>query len=116
MRFARRLLPIALCAALAAPGLATAAAQKAAQKLVGRTVTAGGANCQAALDAAIKDANEQLCRDYLDLTSGWSTRLGDRYDELTDHGKRSRPDVEEAIRQSFELEPREPPETRGRLP
>ena len=97
---------------------ATAAAQRAAQKLVGTTVTASGADCQAAADAAIKEANEQTCREYLDATSGWATRVGDRYDALTDHGKRTEPGVDEAIRRAFELEPRpeaaRPPD--GRTP
>jgi hypothetical protein len=84
---------------------APAVARAEAQKLVGRTVTASGANCGAAADAAIKEANEQFCKAYLDATSGWSTRVGTRYDDLTSHGKRSTPDVEEAIRRAFELEP-----------
>jgi hypothetical protein len=85
---------------------AEAAARAEAERLVGKTVTASGADCQAAADAAVKEANEQFCKAYLDATSGWSTRVGNRYDEVTDHGKRSRPDVEEGIRQSFELEPK----------
>jgi hypothetical protein len=76
-----------------------------AQKLVGRTVTARGDNCEAAADAAIKAANEEFCQAYLDATSAWSTRVGNRYDDITSHGKRSDPGVDEAIRQSFEQEP-----------
>lgn len=83
---------------------AAAAAQAEARKLVGRTVTATGNDCQSAVDAAVRAANEQFCKAYLDATSGWSTRVGNRYDELTDHGKRNRPGVDEAIRLSFEQE------------
>ena len=84
---------------------AAAAALAEARKLIGRTVTAHGDDCKAAADAAIKEANEKFCQAYLDATSGWSTRVGNRYDVLTSHGRRSRPDVDEAIRLSFEQEP-----------
>ena len=83
----------------------TAAALAEAQKLVGRTVTARGDTCEAAADAAVKAANEQFCQAYLDATSAWATRVGNRYDEITSHGKRSNPPVDEAIRQAFEREP-----------
>jgi hypothetical protein len=86
---------------------AAAAALAEAQKLIGRTVTARGDNCDAAADAAIKEANEQFCQAYLDATSGWSTRVGNRYDALTSHGKRSDPGVDEAIRLAFEREPQQ---------
>jgi hypothetical protein len=42
----------------------------------------------------------------MDATSGWSARLGNRYDEITDHGKRNRPGVDEAVRQVFEQVPK----------
>jgi hypothetical protein len=82
-----------------------AAALAEAQKLVGRTVTARGDTCQAAADAAIKEANERFCQAYMDATSAWATRVGNRYDEITSHGKRSDPPIDEAIRRAFEQEP-----------
>ena len=88
--------------------VAAAVARAEARKLVGRSFTARGDDCQAAADAAIKEANEQFCKAYLDATSGWSTRVGNRYDEITDHGKRNRPDEVEAIRLAFEREARPP--------
>ena len=94
---------------------AAAVALAEAQKLIGHTVTARGDNCDAAADAAIREANEKFCQAYLEATSGWSTRVGNRYDDVTDHGKRSDPGVDEAIRVSFEREPqREPQEEAAR--
>lgn len=84
---------------------AVAAAVAEARKLIGRTTTAGGDNCEDDAIAAHAEAKEKFCDAYLDATSSWSTRVGNRYDELTSHGKRSDPGVDEAIRIAFEQEP-----------
>ena len=84
---------------------AAAAARAEAMKRIGQTVTASGDDCQAAADAAIRQANEEFCRAYLDATSGWATRVGNRYDVLTGHGKRDNPKADDAIRLAFEQEP-----------
>ena len=78
-------------------------------KLIGRSVTGKGADCAAAADAAVKDANHGFCAAYLERTSGWSSRVGDLYDEITDHGRRDDPPVDEAIAMAFrrKLESRE---------
>lgn len=77
------------------------AARDAARKWVGRTVTGRAENCPEAADTAVRDANHQFCQDYLEATSGWSSRVGDRYDEITDHGRRDVV-VKDAIAQAFD--------------
>ena len=80
---------------------AEAAAREAALRWVGRTVTGNAGDCAAAADAAVREANQKLCESYLEATSGWSGRVGDLYDEFTDHGRRDTPGVDEAIELSF---------------
>jgi hypothetical protein len=80
------------------------AARDAARQWAGRSVTGKGEDCAAAADAAVRDANHQFCQAYLEATSGWSSRVGDLYDEITDHGRRDGPAGEEAIRLAFERE------------
>jgi hypothetical protein len=78
------------------------AARQAAAKWVGRSVTGKGDDCAAAADAAVRDANHEFCTAYLEATSGWSSRVGDLYDEITDHGRRDSPAGEEAIQLAFQ--------------
>jgi hypothetical protein len=78
------------------------AAREAARRWIGKSVTGTAANCAAAADAAVREVNEQLCKSYLEATSGWSSRVGDRYDDITDHGRRDNPPVAEAIELAFE--------------
>ena len=80
------------------------AARCEAQKWVGRSVTGRGDSAAAAADEAVRDANHAFCQAYLDATSGWSGRVGDLYDDITDHGRRNRPSVDEAIPLAFERE------------
>ena len=82
------------------------AAREAARKWVGHTVTGRAENCPEAADTAVRDANHQFCRDYLEATSGWSSRVGDLYDAVTDHGRRDVA-VDDAIAQAFERDARE---------
>ena len=76
-------------------------ARDVASRWAGRSVTGKGEDCAAAADAAVRDANHQFCETYLQATSGWSGRVGDLYDEITDHGRRDTPEVEEAIELAF---------------
>jgi hypothetical protein len=92
--------------------IAAAAARSEAEKLVGKTITASGDDCEAAAAAAVKEAVQAFSRAYMDATADWASRVGNRYDEITRHGKRDEPNVEEAIRQAFEREPREKPRAR----
>ena len=78
------------------------AARAEAAKWVGRSVTGKAANCAAAADAAVRDANHRFCQGYLEATSGWSGRVGDLYDQITDHGRRSRPTAQDAVELAFE--------------
>jgi hypothetical protein len=77
------------------------AAQEEARKWIGRSVTGKGADCAAAADAAVRDASHKFCQAYLEVTSGWSSRVGDLYDDITDHGRRDNPPAEEAIELAF---------------
>ena len=77
------------------------AAREEARKWVGRSVTGRADDCAAAADAAVREANHKFCEAYLEATSGWSGRVGDLYDQITDHGRRDRPDVDEAIELAF---------------
>lgn len=88
-------------------------AREEAAKWVGRSVTAKAENCEAAADAAVREANHKFCQAYLERTSGWSSRVGDRYDDLTDHGRRDRPTAEEAVELAFEREAQARRETVG---
>jgi hypothetical protein len=76
------------------------AAREAAGRWIGRSVTGKADDCAAAADVAVRDANHELCEAYLHATSGWSGRVGDLYDEITDHGRRDNP-VDEAIESAF---------------
>ena len=78
------------------------AARAEAAKWVGRSVTGKAGNCGAAADAAVREANHRFCQGYLEATSGWSGRVGDLYDDITDHGRRRRPTAAEAIELAFE--------------
>jgi hypothetical protein len=82
------------------------AAREAARKWAGRTVTGRAETCPDAADTAVRDANHQFCQDYLEATSGWSSRVGDLYDAITDHGRRDVA-VDDAIAQAFERDARE---------
>lgn len=77
------------------------AAQEEARKWIGRSVTGRGADCAAAADAAVRDASHKFCQAYLEETSGWSSRVGDVYDDITDHGRRDNPPAEKAIELAF---------------
>jgi hypothetical protein len=57
-------------------------------------------------DVAVRDANHKFCETYLQATSGWSGRVGDIFDDITDHGRRDNP-VDEAIAEAFERDARE---------
>ena len=78
------------------------AARAEGAKWVGRTVTGKAATCAAAADVAVRDANHRFCQAYLEATSGWSGRVGDLYDVITDHGRRRSPTAEAAIELAFE--------------
>jgi hypothetical protein len=77
-------------------------ARREAQKWVGRSVTGRGKTAAEAADEAVREANHQFCQAYLDATSGWSGQVGDLYDDITDHGRRNPPPVDEAITTAFE--------------
>jgi hypothetical protein len=91
-------------------------ARREAQKWIGRSVTGRGRTAAAAADEAVRDANHQFCQAYLDATSGWSGRVGDLYDDITDHGRRNPPAVDEAIAMAFEQDAAERKTAGGAAP
>jgi hypothetical protein len=88
------------------------AARDLARRWAGRTVTGRADNCAEAADTAVRDASHQFCQDYLEATSGWSARVGDVYDAITDHGRRDVA-VDDAIAQAFERDAREQREAKA---
>src|SRR5688500_3667159 len=62
------------------------AARRAAAQWVGRTVTGEAPDCPAAVDAALKTANDAFAESYWKDTADLHARVGARYDQLTDHG------------------------------
>jgi hypothetical protein len=78
------------------------AAREEAAKWVGHAVSGTAETCAAAAAGAMRDANQRLCEAYLEATSGWSGRVGNLYDEITDHGRRDNPTVQQGIAEAFE--------------
>ena len=80
------------------------AARRAAAQWVGRTVTGEAADGPAAVDAALKTANDAFAESYWKDTADLHARVGARYDQLTDHGRRRDVGEAEAIEQAFREE------------
>jgi hypothetical protein len=78
------------------------AARASASKTDGKRFSGKGKNCDEAVNAALGQADTQLCQSYLNQTGGAVGRLGDIYDQLTTHGTNLKLPEDEAIRQSFE--------------
>jgi hypothetical protein len=88
--------------------VAAKVARAEAETLVGRTVSASGDDSETAAAnaaAAVKEAAQEFSRAYMEATAKWSSRVGNRYDQITSHGKRDDPGVEESIRLAFKQEP-----------
>jgi hypothetical protein len=71
------------------------------QRRVGR-----GADCDAAAQAAIKEAGDQLCGNYMTAVQYPATRVQELYDEITDHG-RNRLREEVAIKRAMDRQKKE---------
>ncbi|HZN64895.1 MAG TPA: hypothetical protein VFB66_06305 [Tepidisphaeraceae bacterium] len=88
---------------------ADAIARHEARKLLGKTFAGTGQTSAAATSAALSRAATEFMEAYQAEAHGWSKRVGDRFDEITDHSENQSVTVEDAIRQAFEDEP--PPES-----
>ena len=55
-----------------------------------------------ALESALRDAQNHLCDAYLAQTGGVASRVGDLYDQITNHGTRYRPAEDQAITEAFD--------------
>lgn len=91
--------------------LADEIARHHAARLIGQTVTGTGPTAQAAARDALRRAGARFNEAYQDDAHGWSSRVGNRYDAITDHSQNQSVSVEDAIRQAFEQEP--PPASAG---
>ena len=83
------------------------AARQAALRWVGQTSTGEAPTCPVAQRAAIGKVTEAVGEEYLKATGDWARRVGDRYDAITNHGRRPI-DEAEAIEQAFRAEPQNP--------
>jgi len=80
------------------------AAREVGRQLDGTTVIGTAETCAAAERQATQDAASRFCQAYMDRTAAVVGKVGDRYDELTSHGRKTKPDEDEAIREAFEKE------------
>ncbi len=67
---------------------AEAVARKLSMEMLGQRRVGKGRDCDAAAQAAIKDAGEQLCGDYMVAVQQPASRVQELYDDITDHGRR----------------------------
>jgi len=78
---------------------AEAVARRLSQELIGQRRVGKGADCDAAAQAAIKEAGNQLCAEYMAAVQHPAARVQEIYDEITDHG-RNRIGEAEAIKRA----------------
>jgi hypothetical protein len=90
---------------------AEAAARELATPLDGKVLAGDGADCAAAEKQTSGRATEALCHDYLDRIAKRASRINDIYDDITAHGTRKSPTVDEAIRQAFAQDRKQTGET-----
>ena len=62
-------------------------ARRLSTELLGQRRVGKGPDCDAAAQAAIKEAGDQLCGDYMTAVQYPATRVQELYDEITDHGR-----------------------------
>jgi hypothetical protein len=62
-------------------------ARRLSEAMIGQRRVGKGATCDAAAQAAIKEAGDQLCGDYMAAVQYPATRVQELYDEITDHGR-----------------------------
>lgn len=66
---------------------AEAVARRLSNEMLGQRRVGKGPDCDAAAQAAIRDAGDQLCGDYMVAIQYPATRVQELYDEITDHGR-----------------------------
>lgn len=81
---------------------AEAAARELAQGWDGKVLTGEGRDSQAASQAALSTASEELSSAYMKRIEGASSRVQELYDEITEHGRNRRVSVDEAIERAFQ--------------
>ena len=80
---------------------AESVAREEAQRIVSKTWIASSSTPDAAGKAATDQAVNQLCNSYMKRVAEKASRIGDIYDELTDHGRSMQVTVNEAIAKSI---------------
>jgi hypothetical protein len=81
------------------------AAKAAAAKVDDKEFSASGGNfdqADKALESKLTEAQNHLCDAYLAQTGGVAGRVGDLYDQITNHGIKRQPAEDQAIDQAFE--------------
>ncbi len=73
-----------------------------ADKLIGKTFHGDGSDRNTAINAALAVAGKTFSDAYLAATSGQAQGVHERYDELTEHGKKLVPPPMEAVKQVLE--------------
>ena len=81
------------------------AARAAAREVMAKRWEGAGSDEDAAGKEATDKAVKELCDQYLNATAEKALRIGRKYDELTNHGRRVRPTEDEAIDKAFACEP-----------
>lgn len=66
---------------------AKAIAERLSREMIGDELTAEGSDCDAAAQAAISNAGNQLCGEYMAAVQFPAARTQALYDKLTDHGR-----------------------------
>jgi hypothetical protein len=86
---------------------AATAAKRAAEEVRGKTWKGSGNSLDSAGKNATDAAVNALCDSYLKATADKAFRIGEIYDDLTDHGTRASPNEDDAIKQAVEKQARE---------
>ena len=81
-------------------------ATRLSKELIGQRRVGKGSDCDAAAQAAIKDAGNRLCGDYMAAVQQPAARVQELYDDITDHG-RNRIHEAEAIKRAVARQQKE---------
>ncbi|MGB7159975.1 MAG: hypothetical protein WBD40_18055 [Tepidisphaeraceae bacterium] len=81
-------------------------ARRLSKEMIGQRRVGKGSDCDAAAQAAIRDAGNQLCGDYMAAVQFPAARVQEIYDDITDHG-RNRIGESEAIKRAIARQQKE---------
>jgi hypothetical protein len=81
---------------------ADAIARRVARQVVGRKIPIKASDIEAAARTEIEKVNKELCDKVMAEMEGPCAKAQDVYDELTDHGRKTKPTSEEGVKISIE--------------